>query len=307
MKKLIFFIISISFLGLSITTKAQVLDPVNGPRAWKKENTKQNHAISLTHIREADVMWSKRVWRIIDLRQKTNLPLYYPIADSATLGKRSFVQVIYDELIKAVQNPGPDALKVYEQDELKNVIPADRALGKFSKTDTLPYVVDPMDCTIGEKPFSVDFVTQVKPEIIKVVLMEDWFFDKQRSVMDVRILALALVLPIYQSDVQPDPICTESVFNDWIKVQGAQDFVWFFYPDLRQVLAENECFKRHNDAARISFDDIFLKRMFASYITKEENVYDRAINDYTAGLDALLEAEKISENVRNFEMDLWHY
>jgi len=307
MKKLIFFIISISFFGLSISTNAQVLDPVNGPRAWKKENTKQEQAISLTHIREADVMWSKRVWRTIDLRQKTNLPLYYPIADSATLGKRSFVQVIYDELVKAVQNPGPDALKVYEQDELKNIVPATRALGKFSKTDTLPYVVDPIDCTMGNKEFSVDFVTEVKPEVIKIILMEDWFFDKQRSVMDVRILALALVLPIYNSAVEVDAVCSESVFAGWEKVPNAPDFVWFFYPDLRQVLAENECYKRHNDAARISFDDIFLKRMFASYIIKEENVYDRTINDYTAGLDALLEAEKISENVRDFEMDLWHY
>ncbi len=47
--------------------------------------------------------------------------------------------------------------------------------------------------------------------------------------------------------------------------------------------------------------------MFSSYIVKEENVYDRYILDYTSGMDALLEAEKISEKIREYEMDFWEY
>jgi len=307
MKKLIFLFISMAFFGLSISTQAQVLDPENGPRAWKKENIGQEQAISFTHIREADVMWSKRVWRTIDLRQKQNLPLYYPIADSASLGKRSFIQVIYDELVRSAKNPGPDALKVYEKYELKTIIPPDIALSKMMKSDTFTSIADPMDCSTIERVETVDFFSKLKPEMFKVKLMEDWFFDKQRSVMDVRILALAIEFPLYTSKIETDAICGISIFGGWDKVPGSADEIWFFYPDLRQLLAENECYKRHNDAARVSFDDIYIKRMFSSYITKEENVYDRQINEYTAGLDALLEAEKISEKIRDFEMNLWHY
>jgi len=307
MKKLIFLFISITFFGLSIATQAQVLDPENGPRAWKKENIGQEQAISFTHIREADVMWSKRVWRTLDLRQKQNLPLYYPIADSASLGKRSFIQVIYDELIRSAKNPGPGALNVYEKYELKTIIPPDIVLSKMMKSDTFTSISDPMDCSTLERVERVDFFSKIKPEMFKVKLMEDWFFDKQRSVMDVRILALAIEFPLYTGKIETDAICGISIFGGWDQVPGSAAEIWFFYPDLRQLLAENECYKRHNDAARVSFDDIFIKRMFSSYITKEENVYDRQINEYTAGLDALLEAEKISEKIRDFEMNLWHY
>jgi hypothetical protein len=68
-----------------------------------------------------------------------------------------------------------------------------------------------------------------------------------------------------------------------------------------------QVFNRSNDAERRSFDDIFLKRFFSSYITKESNVYDRRIEDYKTGLDALLEAQKIKEDMINFEHDLWEY
>lgn len=307
MKKFIIIALLLSFFGLVPKAQGQVLTPNQGPRAWKKENANQGEAVTLTHIREADVMWAKRVWRVLDLRQKQNLPLYYPIADSATLGKRSFIQVIYDMVIDAVENPGPNALKMYNDYELRDPIPTDAILNKLLKVDTFEAIIDPVTCASELKAVVLDFQTNVKPEIVKVRLMEDWFFDKQRSVMDVRILALAIEIPIYTSKTQIDPICSITVFGGWNKVPNATNLIWFYFPDLRQVMASNECYKRFNDAARITYDDIFLKRMFSSYIIKEENVYDRYINEYTSGLDALLEAEKISEDTRDFEMNLWQY
>ncbi len=302
MKKIIVAIFLFAFLGSS----AQVLDPVDGPRAWKKENAKQEKAVTLTHIREADVMWSKRIWRTIDLRQKENLPIYYPLKE-ITQGKRSFVQVIYDML----KDPNID-LKAYETYELMNEIPTEEVLGKFASSkefDSLIFDDDGICQGKAKNLFHMNF-NKVKPQIIKIKIMEDWFFDKQRSVMDVRILALAIEIPVYiiqENQVYCDGTGQdEIVFGDW-KPAGGNDEVWFFFPDLRSELAANECYKRHNDAARITFDDIFLKRTFASYITREENVYDRYINDYTSGLDALLEAEKIKEDMRNLEMNLWQY
>lgn len=297
----------ISLFCISFYAEAQVLDPEYGPRAWKKENAKQEVDVTLTHIREADVMWAKRIWRVIDLRQKQNLPLYYPIADSATLGKRSFIQLIYDEIKGASLNPGPNSLKVYSDYQLKSPIPTEQVLSRFLKVDTTKRIIDPANCTVEEYTEILDFQTKLKPDIYRVQIMEDWFFDKQRSVMDVRILALAIEFPLYTSKVEVDPVCSESVFGGWEKVPNAVDRIWFFFPDLRPVMASNECYKRFNDAGRITYDDIFLKRMFDSYIIKEENVYDRYINDYTNNLNALLEAEKISNGIREFEQDMWQY
>jgi len=300
MKRLVFVIIFLSSLGFSMN--AQVLQPKLGPRAWEQGNVQQKDAINLTHIREADVFWSKRIWRSLDLRQKMNLVLYYPI-DSATLGKRSFVQVLYDEFVANPENVGPDAVKIYKTYELRESYTFDELQTSFAPSDSVATINingDLVD-TVVRKDFR-----DLKEEVITVQLMEDWFFDKQRSVLDVRILALGIELPIYTTLVDIDPFTQQAIFSEWDKKDESMVF-WFYFPAIRPVLARHECFKRHNDAARVSYDDIFLARIFGSYITKEENVYDRKIRQYTAGLDALLEAERISNEIEEFEQTLWEY
>ena len=300
MKSIIFVILILS--AFSTASIAQVLDPDLGPRAWKKENVEQDEAVALTHIREADVMWSKRIWRTLDLRQKMNLELYYPI-DSATLGKRSFIQVIYDEFVMNSENVGPDAVKMYKTYQLREPYTADELRNYFNPRDTVANI-NPSGNLVDT--LVEQFFTDIKEEVIKVRLMEDWFFDKQRSVLDVRILALAVEIPSYYPITATDPFTQQAIFDGWGKQDEPMVF-WFYFPAMRSVLARHECFKRHNDAARVSYDDIFLSRMFNSYVIKVENVYDRAIMDYTAGLEALLEAEKISNSIETFEHDMWEY
>jgi len=334
MKKLVIVLLLLTtFVGVSY---AQVLDPVLGPRAWKKENVPESDAITLTHIREADVMWSKRIWRTIDLRQKINLVLYYPVLDSATLGKRSFVQVIYDDFINNPENVGPNRVRMYDNYQLTSeyemtrdevlalITPWDSvsveeetsAINKDNNADEnmddYGYSDDYSDSgddgsgfEIIKKKVTKDF-RDIKQDIIKIDLMEDWFFDKQRSVLDVRILALGIHFPMWET-IEKNNADDVTVFGGWKKTEGEGTVIWFYFPSLRSDLAKHECFKRHNDAARVSYDDIFLSRMFGSYITKEENVYDRYIKEYTGGLDALLEAEKISNEIEDFEQNLWEY
>jgi gliding motility associated protien GldN len=301
MKKLAGLIVLFIFFGEF--ANAQILDPTLGPRAWKKENVKQREAITLTHIREADVMWSTRIWRELDLRQKMNLPLYFPL-DSAIHGKRSFLQILFDEYLSNPNNYGPNGVKLYKSSEYEEVYTFDEVQRIVNRRDSVQKVDE--DCnlidTVAEKLFS-----DIKPEIVKIRLMEDWFFEKQRSVMDVRILGLGLIFPDYSPENQNDPNCDVSVFSGYTPVEGSYSEIWFFFPEIRPTLAVLECYKRQNDAARLSYDDIFMQRIFSSYIYRQENVYNRKISDYTAGLDALLEAEKIKNHIFNTEIDLWQY
>ncbi|MEX2588914.1 MAG: gliding motility protein GldN, partial [Chitinophagales bacterium] len=89
--------------------------------------------------------------------------------------------------------------------------------------------------------------------------------------------------------------------------RGDQVLFWCYYPELRPILAQYRVFNRHNDATTVSWEDLFEMRFFSSYIIKESNVQDRRIQDYTAGVDALLEADKIKYEIFNFEHDLWSY
>jgi len=73
------------------------------------------------------------------------------------------------------------------------------------------------------------------------------------------------------------------------------------------VFANNEVYNLHNESQRMTFDDLFQKRMFSGYVIKEDNVFNREVASYAKGIDALLESEKIKNNLFLMEHDLWHY
>jgi gliding motility associated protien GldN len=125
-------------------------------------------------------------------------------------------------------------------------------------------------------------------------LKEEWFFDKQRSVMDVRIIGMA---PLKEDK------------DDEGRLSGTfSPLFWVWFPEARKVLIKAEVFNLvKNDAERRTYDDIFWKRMFGSVIVREANVMDREVNEYMVGLDALLEAERIKAEIFNIEHDLWEY
>jgi gliding motility associated protien GldN len=128
--------------------------------------------------------------------------------------------------------------------------------------------------------------------IVKYRIKEDWFFDRQRSVMDVRIIGICPVQDVYSADGS---------------YKGSRPLFWIYYPQARPLLAGHNAFNRFNDTERRSFEAVFAKRMFESYIIKEGNVYDRSVIEYKTGLDALLEAERIENGLFSFEDGLWEY
>ena len=128
----------------------------------------------------------------------------------------------------------------------------------------------------------------------EIRLKEEWFFDKQRGVLDVRIIG-----------IQP---VADNIDRNTGEVRGKEPMFWVYFPEARNIFANVDVFNRHNDAERKTLDDIFWKRMFGSYIYKVENVYNRQIADYAmSGLDQMLEAERIKEDIFVMESDLWEY
>ena len=129
-------------------------------------------------------------------------------------------------------------------------------------------------------------------DVRQIRLKEDWFFDKQRSVQDVRIIGICPVV----DDV-----------DEKGEYKGTKPLFWIYFPEARPLLAKTEVFNRFNDAERRTFDDLFWKRFFGSYVIKESNVYDRKISDYATGLNALMESDRVKNDLFNFEHDLWEF
>lgn len=297
----------IVLLALCANASAQVLDG-----AYMRENTVERTFVPYQNIREADAMYSKKILRVVEMREKQNHSLYFPItrmtypAGIGVQPQRSRVNLLYlinnigilgeqyemhtgalieDTIIYSLRYPvyklNPSDITNWHRIPIENDDPLRNELLSYYET-------------IQEQDIDGNIIDVRIPSILedtrimdKLWIWEEWVFDKQRSLMDVRIIAMS-----------PD---------GWNDDQRIWPF-WIYFPDYRPLFAKYEVFNTFNDAEHKTFDDIFFKRKFTSYIVAETNVYDnRLIADYLLGIDAIREGERIQAELFKFEHDQWEY
>ncbi len=280
MKKIVLLSIAIFFLtSISNQVDAQGIDGV-----YTKHITSKRKPIPFQNIREADVMWSKVVWRRLDLTEKRNLSLYYPTIELED--RKSLIQL----MMWGIKNK---SLTPFASDEFTSQYTLNEIDQRFGAGIDTTYDIDP---ETGE---TIPIITK-KPadisEVKELIIKERWFFDKQRSVMEVRIIGISPIRVYYRDDDlnQEDP--------------RFRILFWIFYPEARNIFASQAIYNENNQAQELSFDDYFIKRMFEGFIYQESNVYDnRRIEEYVTGLDVLLESENIKDKIFSFEHDLWEF
>lgn len=267
--------------GIGLTGYAQVFDSSPRDGVYDKIHSRHRKVIPYAPLREADVAWHKRIWRVIDMREKINHPFFYP--EIPHEGWRNFVTILFD----ALKEGSLTAYEISQTDEFLIPLTYDGIMQMLSRIDTIAIQrnIEPYDW------FDTVIVTEFNPIDVKQIrLKEDWFFDNQRSVQDVRIVGICPIM---------DDLDEEGNYK------GPKPLFWIYFPEARPLFAKTEVFNRFNDAERRTYEDIFWKRMFGSYIIKESNVYDRKIIQYKKGLDALLEAERVKNDILSFEHELW--
>jgi len=257
-----------------IEDKKFIKEPLVQDGVYEKMRLKERQVLQYDHIREADVLWSKRVWRVIDTREKINLTFSYP--------EQPFVGVLLDIISKS------DEAKVFTDDGFTMETSSEEILSQLGASETIE-VYNPVTEEFETETVSNDF----NPELItKIRIKEDWVFDEESSMMKVRILAIA-------------PIIDEYDDND--NFRGERALFWAYYPSIRQDLSRYEAYNPLNDAQRLTWEDLLEMRYFSSHIFKEGNVRDMRIKDYTSGVDILLESERIKRTIFEYEHDLWSY
>ncbi len=251
------------------------------------------------YVHDRDVLMGKTIWELIDLDERINFPLYYPV-DTANIGKDR--RSLFAVLLNGIKSGR--ITEVYADDYFNVKRTLKDMSSSFKYRDTTQAGIDEFnnyydDYKSGKRILAPEFINEKELTAMDVSgyrIKGYWYFDKRQSEMKYRLLAICPVAPEARDIGAENPDVIE--------------LFWVYFPSIRDVLHEAKAFNDKNSAMPITFDHLLNSRRFNGVIYKEENVYgDRGIADYQKdnAQMQLLESERVKEKIRNFEQDMWNY
>ena len=284
MFKKCFLVIFALMISGSICAQSGLLNAKKPSQIGKKSKQQlaadNDGPIPYGYVDDRDVLWSKVVWEFIDLNQKINLPYYFPIDTTNISNDR---RSLFDTLIKGIK-----------QGKIEEAYTDSFFTSKITQNE-----IDSRLTSLREENGYTDTIRLQTEDVEGYMIKGMWYFDKRQGELKYRLLALAPM----GKDVQT--LGVQDIQDD-----NLYELFWVFFPSARDVLHDAKVFNPKNASLPISFDHMLNARRFSSTIVREENIYgNRKISDYVRGnsLFQLLEANKIKENIRNREMDMWNY
>jgi gliding motility associated protien GldN len=246
------------------------------------------------YVDDRDILWSKTTWEIIDLDERVNFPLYYPI-DTNNIGSER--RSLYDVLVKNIKNG--TISEVYADSYFSEKRTLRDIEGSLVYSDTTDLGIEQFNAVGRVDPEYVRKFTLDAGDIEEWRIRGVWYLDKRQGELRYRLLAICPVANEARSKAFPDD-----------GVDAKVELFWVWYPGAREILHKAKAFNRKNTSQPISFDHLLNSRRFNAVIFKDDNVQgDRGVADYINdnALIQLLESDRIKDQIRNIEIDLWNY
>ena len=274
-----------------------------GKKTAAQEESDNDKPLPYGYVGDRDVLLGKKVWEVIDLDERINFPMYYPVEDNIGEGRRSLFSV----LISAVKDS--TITEVYSDSYFTSKVTPEEVQQVFFFKEMNDYGLSVMNQNQGKteeqlkaKGLLTDehyTTSELTPDnVSKYQVVGYWYFDKRQGELKYRMLGIC-------------PMAVDALTK---LRQGADSepiaLFWVYFPAARDVLHKAKAFNSENSASSITFDHLLNSRRFSSTIIKEENVYgDRLIEEYERenAQMQLLEAERVKDKIRNFEQDMWNY
>jgi gliding motility associated protien GldN len=251
------------------------------------------------YVHDRDVLMGKTVWEYVDLDQRVNFPLFYPV-DTANIGKDR--RSLFNVLLSGIKSG--KVKEIYADDYFNTKRTLKDMESVFKYVDTTQAGIDEINNDFEAykshkkvlDPQYINVKELTAQDVAGYRIKGYWYFDKRQGEMKYRMLAIC-----------PVALEARDIGND--KAEPIELF-WVYFPTIRDLLHEHKAFNDRNSAMPISFDHLLNSRRFSGEIYKEENVYgDRAIVDYMKdnAQMQLIESERVKDKIRDFEQDMWNY
>lgn len=268
--------------------------------------------IATINHRRDDIVWSRIVYRVIDMRDKANNQLYYPIVPNSRYKSllRLILEIAAKDSIKAYEKKDEDIQPAWE----KEPIPSSKLGEYFVDCDwdsvevkvkkTPLFVKDKLTnkLTVNDYGYSAYATRQVKFLVQEIV-----FFNKHYSRMYTKTIAIA---PIYTySEMNVTKLNTGGITktpeNIWNYFQSSV-VCWFLYDKLRPFLVRQLLIPNGNESQRFTYDDFFTQRLYNSYILGDSNMFDKVLlRTYSDPTSLRREQKRIEDEIMDIEQDVW--
>ncbi|AVI51105.1 gliding motility protein GldN [Pukyongia salina] len=297
-KNVVLFGLGLLFGTYTATAQLNVLNAKTPEDIGKKTEAQiaydNDEPLPYGYTDERDVLWSRTVWEIIDLDERVNFPLYYPI-DTNNIGAER--RSLYDVLVKNIKNGNIE--DVYSDSYFTEKRTLKDIEASLIYSDTTDVGIDQYNAEGRVDEEYIRKFTLDAGDVEEWRIRGIWYLDKRQGELKYRLLGICPVANEARSKAFPDD-----------NVDSKVELFWVWFPAAREVLHKAKAFNRRNTSQPISFDHLLNSRRFGGIVYKEDNVQgDRAVNEYINdnALMQLLESDRIKEQIRNIEIDLWNY